>query len=134
MSNQEEPSKIRIDRWLWVTRLYKTRSLATEACKKGVVKVDKQPVKPSKEVKVGDQISIKMGPLIKEVRVEALAQRRLSAPLASKLLRDLTPPEVYEKAKAEKLLIPLKAKGLKGTGRPTKKQRRALDEFLYPEG
>jgi len=133
MSTQEKLPTIRLDKWLWVVRLYKTRTLATEACKKGSIKVENKSAKPSKEIKVGDKISIKLGPLLKEVQVEGLSQRRLSAALASDLVTDLTSPEEYEKAKEKKSFIPLPVKNTKGAGRPTKKQRRALDEFLYPD-
>ena len=133
MSTQEKLPTIRLDKWLWAVRLYKTRTLATEACKKGSIKVENKSAKPSKEIKVGDKIAIKLGPLIKEVQVEGLSQRRLSAALASDLVTDLTSPEEYEKAKEKKSFIPLPVKNTKGAGRPTKKQRRALDEFLYPD-
>jgi len=133
MSTQEKLPTIRLDKWLWAVRLYKTRTLATEACKKGSIKVENKSAKPSKEIKVGDKISIKLGPLLKEVQVEGLSQRRLSAALASDLVTDLTSPEEYEKAKEKKSFVPLPVKNTKGAGRPTKKQRRALDEFLYPD-
>ena len=133
MSTQEKLPTIRLDKWLWAVRLYKTRTLATEACKKGSIKVENKSAKPSKEIKVGDKISIKLVPLLKEVQVEGLSQRRLSAALASDLVTDLTSPEEYEKAKEKKSFIPLPVKNTKGAGRPTKKQRRALDEFLYPD-
>jgi len=133
MSTQEKLPTIQLDKWLWAVRLYKTRTLATEACKKGSIKVENKSAKPSKEIKVGDKISIKLGPLLKEVQVEGLSQRRLSAALASDLVTDLTSPEEYEKAKEKKSFVPLPVKNTKGAGRPTKKQRRALDEFLYPD-
>ena len=133
MSTQEKIPTIRLDKWLWAVRLYKTRTLATEACKKGSIKVDHKSAKSSKELKVGDKITIKMGPLLKEVRVEGLPPRRVSAPIASELVTDLTSPEEYENAKEHKYSISLPVKKSKGTGRPTKKQRRALDEFLYPD-
>ena len=91
--------KVRIDQWLWSVRLFKTRSQATEACKKNWVKVEKYPVKPSKVVKVGDVISIKLGPLEKVVRVEDLILKRTSACLVRNFLTDLTSPEAYQKAK-----------------------------------
>ena len=70
MSTQEKIPTIRLDKWLWAVRLYKTRTLATEACKKGSIKVDHKSVKPSKEIKIGDKITIKLGPLLKEVQVD----------------------------------------------------------------
>jgi ribosome-associated heat shock protein Hsp15 len=133
MSTQEKLPTLRLDKWLWAVRLYKTRTLATEACKKGSIKIENKSAKPSKEIKVGDKITIKLGPLLKEVQVEGLSPKRLSAALASDLVTDLTSSEEYENAKEQKYSISLPVKNTKGTGRPTKKQRRALDEFLYPE-
>ena len=128
-----ESEKVRIDRWLWSVRLFKTRSQATEACKKNWVKVEGNPAKPSKFVNIGDVIAIKLGPLEKVVLVEALIEKRTSAPLVAKYLKDLTTPEAYQKAKEQKLPISARSKGGKGLGRPTKKQRRELEDFLYPD-
>ena len=133
MSTQGKLTTLRLDKWLWAVRFYKTRTLATEACKKGSIKVENNSAKPSKEIKVGDKITIKLGPLLKEVQVEGLPPRRVSALMASDLVTDLTSPEEYKNAKEHKYSISLPVKKSKGTGRPTKKQRRALDEFLYPD-
>ena len=78
-------------------------------------------------------IAIKLGPLEKVVLVEALIEKRTSAPLVAKYLKDLTTPEAYQKAKEQKLPISARSKGGKGLGRPTKKQRRELEDFLYPD-
>ena len=126
-----EISKVRADRWLWTVRFYRTRTLATEACKRNAVKIDRKSIKPSKEVKVGDILSIKMGSLTKVVRVDGLTEKRVSAALSINLFSDLTTPEAYEKAKSETVSIPLKPKF--GNGKPTKKQRRAIHDFLYPD-
>lgn len=132
MPKKENPEKVRIDRWLWSVRLYKTRSLATEACKKSRVRIDGSPAKPSKEISVGDVISIKIGPLEKIVRVDAITVQRTSAALAADLVTDLTSEDAYKKAKQEKIKIGPSPFNLKGKRRPTKKLRRELDEFLYP--
>ena len=132
MPKKENPEKVRIDRWLWSVRLYKTRSLATEACKKSRVRIDGSPAKPSKEISVGDVISIKIGPLEKIVRVDAITVQRTSAALAADLVTDLTSEDAYKKAKQEKIKIGPSPFNLKGKRRPRKKLRRELDEFLYP--
>ena len=123
---------MRVDKWLWVSRNYKTRSLATEACKKNWVKLDGFPIKPSKEIKPMDILSVKMGPLTKEIQVIELAPRRLSASLAHNIFRDLTPPDEQRLALEKKIAIKPTIMTKKGIGRPTKKQRRDLQEFLYP--
>ena len=133
MPEYDSLENMRVDRWLWSARLYKTRNMATEACKKNWVKINDQPIKASKEIRKGDIISVKLGPLQKLVRVEDLSQRRLSASLAQNLLSDLTTAEAYEKAKEVGKRLTLRITNKKGTGRPTKKQRRDLEDFLYPE-
>ena len=133
MPEYDSLEKMRIDRWLWSARLYKTRNMASEACKKNWVKINDQPLKASKEIRIGDIISIKLGPLQKVVRIEELSEKRLSASLAQNLLSDLTTPEAYEKAKEHGQLLTFRITNKKGTGRPTKKQRRDLEDFLYPD-
>lgn len=123
---------MRVDRWLWVSRHYKTRSLATEACKKNWIKLDGHPIKPSKEIKPRDILSIKTGPLTKVVQVIELAPRRLSSSLAQNLYIDLTSPDEKKIALEKKVKIKATVLTKKGIGRPTKKQRRDLEEFLYP--
>jgi len=124
---------MRIDRWLWVIRIFKSRNLATEACRCNHVRINNLPVKPSKEITLGQIISVKLGPLEKVIKVEGFSERRLPASLAQKLLTDLTPLESYQKAKElTKRVIP-RPTGKKLSGRPTKKQRRDLEDFLYPD-
>ena len=123
---------MRVDKWLWVSRHYKTRSLATEACKKNWVKLDGYPIKPSKEIKPMDILSLKMGPLTKVVKVIELAPNRLSATLAQNIYSDLTSPNEKRVALEKKIQIKPTVLTKKGIGRPTQKQRRDLQEFLYP--
>lgn len=129
----QKKNRVRLDRWLWSVRIYKTRSLATEACKKNWVRIDQNPVKPSKEIREGDIISIKQGPLQKTIRVDGLIEKRTSAALAVNYVTDLTTPEAYQQAKQEKLHLAPRILTKKGIGRPTKKLRRELDDFLYPD-
>ena len=113
--------QVRIDKWLWAVRLYKSRSAAIEACNAGHVKIGDQSVKPSRDVHVGDVISALTGRLHRTVLVLALLDRRVGAKLVSQYLEDKTPPAEYARARAEfeqTLLYP------KGFGKPSKKQRR----------
>lgn len=133
MSQEDSIQKMRLDRWLWVARLFKSRSMATEACKKCWVKINEISMKPSREVQIGEVITIKFGPLEKKVRIEGLCDRRVSAVLAKKLLTDLTTPEELERATVARRHIKLRPASIKGVGRPTKKQRRDLEDFLYSD-
>ncbi len=116
---------IRIDKWLWVVRLFKTRSLAGEACRGGKVKMNMNAVKPSKEIKVGDIIEVQVGPMSKTVKVKQIQANRVSAKLVEGLMEDLTPPEEYERIQMMREFNMEKRQ--RGSGRPTKKDRREID-------
>ena len=121
-----ELEKIRIDKWLWAIRLYKTRSLASEACAAGKVKIEGESVKASYLIKAGQIVHLnKQGEkwIIKSIK---LIEKRVGAPLAIACYEDLTPPE-----EKNKLLFPATFYEVrdKGTGRPTKKNRREIDKF-----
>jgi ribosome-associated heat shock protein Hsp15 len=118
-------SNVRIDKWLWAVRLFKSRSLATAACQGGHVKIAGQSVKPSREVHVGEIISALTGRVQRSVRVLALLEQRVGAKLVPQYLEDLTPPEEYERARRE--AEPALLQFPKGWGRPTKKQRRQIE-------
>lgn len=118
---------VRIDKWLWAVRVFKTRSQAAAACKGGRVKIDGQAIKASREIKEGDEIEVSLGGMIKSVRVKALLQNRVGAKLVPDFMEDLTPQEVYYEHK-------LKAKvnveyRQRGDGRPTKKERRIIERL-----
>jgi len=116
---------VRIDKWLWSVRIFKTRSKATDACRKGKVTVDGQEVKPSREVKEGDEVSVRLGPVTKTLKVLKPIQNRVNARLAGEAAEDITPREEYDKMKIQKELnAEFRPKGL---GRPTKKHRRLID-------
>lgn len=119
---------VRIDKWLWAVRIYKTRSKATEACKKGRILIDDLPVKPAREVQPGDIIEIKKAPITRKFKVLALAEKRMSAKLTDDFVEDITPPEEIELLETQKKMKWLSRKP--GTGRPTKKERRDLDDFF----
>lgn len=120
-------SNLRIDKWLWAVRIYKTRNLATEACKKDKVIVDGIAVKPSRNVKVNEVIFVKKNPVIYKFRVKALLGKRVGAKLVSEYLEDLTPEsELY---KLEMIRDAHTGYRRKGLGRPTKRERRIIDRF-----
>jgi ribosome-associated heat shock protein Hsp15 len=121
----QTPSRVRIDKWLWAVRLYKSRSLAIAACQGGHVKVGGQSVKPSREVQAGDSIMALTGRVQRTVRVLALLDSRVAAKVVPQYLEDLTPPEEYERARTQTQVPPVRYPA--GWGRPTKKQRRQLD-------
>lgn len=126
----EAPSQMRVDKWLWAVRVFKTRSQAIAACHAGHVKVGGQPLKPSREVRVGDVLEAYASRVQRTVRVRALLDHRVGPPLVSQFLEDLTPPAAYERARAEARATV--AHFPRGWGRPTKKDRRQLDALLDP--
>ncbi|HOW32605.1 MAG TPA: RNA-binding S4 domain-containing protein [Bacteroidales bacterium] len=122
-----ESDHLRIDKWLWEVRLYKTRSQATEACKAGKVKLENSSVKPAKEIKPGDIITLSLNPLFKTVKVKDFPKSRLSAKLVPDFMEDLTPPEEYNRVKLiHETNLEYRDRGI---GRPTKKQRRLIDKL-----
>ncbi|MDD2381905.1 MAG: S4 domain-containing protein [Mariniphaga sp.] len=118
----------RIDKWLWAVRLFKTRSQATEACKKGKVIIGNIPVKASREIHTGEVIKIRKSPVTYSFKILALAEKRLSAKLAVEFVENITPPEELEILNMQKQMNWLTRD--KGAGRPTKKERRKLDDFF----
>ncbi len=116
---------IRIDKWLWAVRIYKTRNLAADACRAGKVRINDKPVKPSHEVKLNEAIVINLTPLIKTVKVIGILKNRVAAKLVEDYLEDMTPQEEYDKLKLMRELNYEHRR--RGEGRPTKKQRRMID-------
>ncbi|MDR1006196.1 MAG: RNA-binding S4 domain-containing protein [Bacteroidales bacterium] len=118
---------VRIDKFLWAVRLYKTRSLAAEACRLGKVKCGDTAVKPSREVKIGDVYSLNVEQFHKQIKVKGLLHGRVSAKAVEEFIEDLTPKSDYEM----QTLIRRYAfeKRDRGTGRPTKKERRDIDKM-----
>lgn len=117
----------RLDKWLWAARIYKTRTLAADACKNGRVSINGAQAKPSRTVKAGDEVAVKKSPITYTFRVKQAIEKRVGAKLLPDVLENITKPEQYE------LLEMSRISGFvgraRGTGRPTKKDRRALDEF-----
>ncbi len=120
-------SSVRIDKWLWAVRLYKTRSLAAAACVSGKVQIQGYAVKPARDVHVGELITAVTGEITRTVKVVALLERRVGAKMVPEYLEDLTPASEYEKPRRRDL--PVVALRDKGTGRPTKKERREIEKL-----
>lgn len=119
---------VRIDKWLWAVRIYKTRSMATEACKKGHVSIGSMPVKASRVINVGETVKVRKSPITRSFKVLALAEKRMSAKLIVDFMLDVTPPEELELMEMQKSMLWISRD--RGTGRPTKKERRDLDDFF----
>ncbi|MCF2592539.1 RNA-binding S4 domain-containing protein [Bacteroides caecigallinarum] len=124
-------SEARIDKWLWAARIFKTRTIAADACKKGRISINGAQVKPSRMIKPGDIINVKKSPITYSFKVLQAIEKRVGAKLVPEIMENVTTPEQYE------LLEMSKISGFidraRGTGRPTKKDRRSLDEFFTPE-
>lgn len=123
----ESTEKLRIDKYLWAIRIFKTRSLATEACKAGRVKLNGQNVKPSHVVKIGDIYSVQKGVERKVIYVKALLERRVDAKTAILHYEDRTPVEETHAFKSVFQAPVLKRD--RGAGRPTKRDRREIDDL-----
>lgn len=115
---------VRIDKWLWAVRVFKTRSQAADACRGGKVRIGGQSVKPSREVKEGEEIDVQLGIFKKSLRIKKVVKNRVSAKLVSDLAEDLTTSEEYEKMELMRQLNYEKRE--RGVGRPTKKERREI--------
>ncbi len=120
----------RLDKWLWAARIFKTRSIAVEACKNGRVMIDGVKMKPARMVKEGDIIQVRKPPVTYSFRILKAIQNRVGAKLVPEVMENVTTPDQYE------LLEMNRISGFvgraRGTGRPTKKERRDLDEFIEP--
>ena len=123
-----EPVVGRLDKWLWSVRLFKTRSLATDACRAGSVAVNDQTAKPARDVRAGETVTVRQGLVLRTLRVIGVPKSRVGPKLVSNFCADLTPPEEIAKAKENPIQQFLARE--KGSGRPTKRDRRLLDNFL----
>lgn len=124
-------SEARVDKWLWAVRIFKTRTIAAEACKKGRVMINGQQIKPSRMVKAGDVLQIKKPPITYSFKVLQAIEKRVGAKLVPDVMENVTSAEQYE------ILELSKVSGFvdraRGMGRPTKKERRSLEDFVMPE-
>ena len=119
---------MRIDKYLWRIRYYKTRNMASEACKKGHVRINGKTVKPSREVYKLDEIIVRKNQINYELCVLDVPSSRVSAKLVDIYRKDTTPKEVFENHKL--MQLNKKHTRLKGEGRPTKKERRDIEDYL----
>lgn len=123
-------NQARIDKWLWAARIFKTRSIAADACKNGRVCISGVNVKPSHMVKVGETVSVRKPPVTYSFKILQTIEQRVGAKLIPEVYENVTTPDQYE------LLEMNRISGFvdraRGTGRPTKKERRALDAFIGP--
>ena len=124
-------AEARIDKWMWATRIFKTRTIASEACKKGRIAINGAQVKPSRMVKPGDVVEVRKPPITYSFKVLQAIEKRVGAKLVPEMMENITPKEQYE------LLEMSRISGFidraRGTGRPTKKDRRSMEEFMIPE-
>ena len=126
---ESDNSKPRIDKYLWAVRLFKTRSLATEACRSGRVKMNGMPLKPSHEIAEGEIYELNIEQMHRTVQVKAILSNRVGAKLVENYLTDLTPKEEYERIQmARRYTFEQRDRG---AGRPTKRDRREIEEFKY---
>jgi ribosome-associated heat shock protein Hsp15 len=123
-------SEARIDKWLWAARIFKTRSIAADACKNGRVTIGGMNVKPSRPLKVGEVVSVRKPPVTYSFRVLQCIEQRVGAKLLPEIYENVTDPKQYE------LLEMSRISGFvdraRGTGRPTKRDRRQMDAFVDP--
>ncbi len=120
--------EIRVDKYLWAMRIYKTRSIATDACKCGRVKMNGVEIKPSRAFHVGDVFTVRKGPITYTYRILQLASNRLGAKMVPEYLQDITPKEQLELLELARYAA--QSGRERGTGRPTKKDRRDIEQFF----
>lgn len=128
MGNEE---KVRVDKWLWAVRIFKTRSIASEACKKSKVSINGVPVKPSRDIKLNEVVDIKFPPIIRSYKVLNISGKRMGAKLAVDFVEDVTAQDQLD------LLNATKNYGFeqrqRGVGRPTKHDRRMIEKLKGEE-
>ena len=118
----------RIDKWLFAVRLYKTRSQASEECRKGKITIGGMNIKASREIKVGETIQLRRPPITRSYKILALTENRMAAKLVPEFLTETTPASELEILEVQKKMSVYERE--RGTGRPTKKERRDLDDFF----
>ncbi len=127
----EQPPTGRLDKWLWTVRIFKTRGLAADACRDGCVTINALAAKPSRDVRAGELIRVEQGPVVRTLVVRAIPLRRIGAKVVVEFCGDQTPPEEVAKARVQPMQEFLPR--AKGSGRPTKRERREIDQ-LFEEG
>ena len=123
-------NEARIDKWLWAARIFKTRSIAADACKNGRVMVGGTTVKPSRMVKVGETVNVRKPPVTYSFKILKTIEQRVGAKLLPEIYENVTTADQYELLEMNR--ISGFVNRARGTGRPTKKDRRAMDAFIIP--
>jgi ribosome-associated heat shock protein Hsp15 len=118
----------RLDKWLWSVRVFKTRPLATDACRAGKVLIGELEAKPGRDVHVGETVTVHLGVMTRTLKVVAMPRSRVAAKQLPEFMTDLTPPAEYERAKQAGIEHMLARQ--RGLGRPTKKERRDMSELF----
>ena len=124
-------NEARIDKWMWAARIFKTRTIAAEACKKGRININGTLAKAARTVKAGDVIQVRKPPITYTFKVLQPIEKRVGAKLIAEVMENITTPDQYELLEISK--ISGFVNRAKGTGRPTKTDRRSLEEFTAPE-
>jgi len=127
-STASAPGTGRLDKWLWAVRLFRTRSLASDACRAGGVTIQEQPAKPARMVRPGETILVRQGLVLRTLRVVGVPRSRVGPKLVATYCTDLTPEAEWEKARQQRVQQLLARE--KGSGRPTKRDRRLLDRLF----
>lgn len=122
-TTDDTSGRVRVDRWLWAIRVYKTRALSSEACRGGHVQVNGRAAKPATTVRVGDKVVVKLDQRVRDLEVVQLLDKRVGPALASPAFVDHSPPPIAPAAQAQFAVRD------RGTGRPTKKDRRQLERL-----
>lgn len=122
----------RIDKWLWAVRIFKTRTIAAEACKKGRISINDVPAKPSKSVREGDIVKVRKAPVTYTFKVLQTIENRVGAKLVPEMMENQTTPDQYNILEMNR--IGSFVKRAAGLGRPTKKDRRDMEDFLVADG
>ena len=123
-------NEARVDKWLWAARIFKTRSIAADAIKNGRVTIQGMNVKPSRMVKVGEVVCVRKPPVTYSFKILKTIEQRVGAKLIPEIYENVTPADQYELLEMNRISGFVNRQ--RGTGRPTKKERRALDEFVSP--
>ena len=123
-------NEARVDKWLWAARIFKTRSIAADAIKNGRVTIQGVNVKPSRMVKVGEVVSVRKPPVTYSFKILKTIEQRVGAKLIPEVYENVTTPDQYELLEMNRISGFINRQ--RGTGRPTQKDRRALDEFVAP--
>ncbi|MBK5196003.1 MAG: RNA-binding S4 domain-containing protein [Proteiniphilum sp.] len=121
--------EVRIDKWLWAVRIFKTRTVASDACKKGRVMIGNLSVKPSRSIRAGEIVQVRKPPVTFSFKVLALSDKRMGAKLVPQFMENVTPPDQYELMELNKISGFVDRQ--RGQGRPTKKDRRDMEQLIH---